>query len=324
MLTQPVYRVIRSDGKVETMSTIPKKAPPIQSTIGTTMKKPTKITYKDPSPINHKGFFKPGFISGVMIGKSGCGKTRLLTEILPMVSDKIKTVIIATVVHGNKIHKTITDFFERRGTPSKIVNTVEELDDIITRCQGKGMISHEGNNGLIVFDDFSFKPNDDYVKFMAHAYTRLRNQGWHFITLCQYPTMLPPVIRNNTTFKILFNNASKSAMEGFNKDIRDRIGAGSRDEVISTLNEYIRRVPYSYVLQQEPPFTISAGKLLNIKKVVVDNDVSIPTMAELKKEMGVSSTEELKKKSEKMQKEIGNTAEELSDDESTSSDDESY
>jgi len=239
MLTGDIHRtIVQPIRRVESTPPKPKikrKAKPKPKGKG--------IIYTDPEPIEHKGFFRPGFLSAVIIGKSGSGKTRLLTEILPLISDRIKTIVIATVIRGNPMHQAIVDYFnKKRGYIAGIIHTPEELHQFINECEKLNHVSLEGNQGLIVFDDFSYKYGDTYTQFMIHAYTRLRNAGWHFITMCQYPTMLPPVIRNNSTFRIFFDNYSKSALDCFQKDIIDRV---SSVDALTTLIHYIRSVLYT-------------------------------------------------------------------------------
>jgi energy-coupling factor transporter ATP-binding protein EcfA2 len=304
MLTGDIHRVIvQPVRQVSTQVDISKSKPKVKRK---TKPKGKGIIYTDPEPIEHKGFFRPGFLSAVIIGKSGSGKTRLLTEILPLISDRIKTIIIATVIRGNPMHQAIVDFFnKKRGYISGIIHTPEELHQFINECEKLNHVSLEGNQGLIVFDDFSYKYGDNYTQFMIHAYTRLRNAGWHFITMCQYPTMLPPVIRNNSTFRIFFDNYSKSALDCFQKDIVGRVAS---IDALSTLIHYIQSVPYTYLLQQENPFTISAGKLLDVKKILTSTDLDEPSLDQIEKELGVKSKDELKKRTAYLQRQAGNTS----------------
>lgn len=63
---------------------------------------------------------------------------------------------------------------------------------------------------------------------------------------------------------------------------------------------------------QEGPLEVSIGKGLEIRKVMTESSVIVPTMKDLMTEMGAGSPEELSKMSAEMQKKMGNTATQLS------------
>lgn len=259
--------------------------------------------------IKHKSeLFRPGFLSMTIIGKSGCGKTRMLTSILPGISDSIRTVLIATCVHNVPYHLAIQDYFSRKGVFCNIGHTPEGMRAAVEMLEQIKQVTL-AKQGLLIFDDFNDgHATGPYWAFVIHAFTKLRNSGWNFVIISQNPTFIPPIVRNCTTVRVLFNCNSRSALTTFTQDVRDRLPDRA---AYDTLLEYIARVKYSYLLIREDPFEICAGKLTNYRPVMTEDSVIIPTLGELKAEMGVSTKAELDEVSRQLQLDAGNTASQL-------------
>lgn len=259
--------------------------------------------------ITHQStFYRPGFLSMTIIGKSGCGKTRMLTSILPGISKSIRTVLIATAIHNVPYHLSIQSYFQTKNIFCGISHSPDEMREAVIRLEARRIVTLE-RQGLIIFDDFNTGSYcGPYWEFVIHAFTKLRNTGWNFIIISQNPTFIPPIVRNCTTARVLFDCNSRSALATFTADVSDRLVDAS---AYKSLLEYIRKVQYSYILIREHPFDICAGKLGNIKPVMNDSIVLVPTMNELMQEMSVSSERDLDSESARLQSEAGNTATEV-------------
>lgn len=254
-------------------------------------------------------FFRDGFLSMTIIGKSGCGKTRMLASILPGISPSIKTIVIATVIKGVPLHIAIKNYFQKKGLLCGIEYEPDTLRRFVQMAEEYGQVSLD-KQGLIIFDDFNTgRATGPYWDFTIHAFTKLRNSGWNFIILSQQPSFVPTIVRNCTTSRVLFDCYSKSALTTFTRDVADRIPDRN---AYNSLLEYIQRIPYSYILIQEHPFEVSAGSLDKFKPVMNESIVMIPTLHELMTEMGVKTREQLDKKSASLQLQAGNTATQLS------------
>lgn len=259
--------------------------------------------------IKHQSpFFRDGFLSMVIIGKSGCGKTRMLASILPGISTSIRTVVIATVVRKVPLHEAIKEYFNKKGFFSGIAHDPMEMRAFVTLCEDLGQVTI-AKQGLIIFDDFNTgRATGPYWDFTIHAFTKLRNTGWNFILLSQQPSFVPTIVRNCTTVRALFDCYTKSALQTFTRDVIDRI---PDRKAYDTCLDYIQSVPYTYLLVQEHPFCVSAGKLESFRPVMDERQVIMPTLHDLMREMGVHSKEELDEKSAQLQIKAGNTSERI-------------
>lgn len=259
--------------------------------------------------IKHRTDILPdGFLSMSVIGKSGCGKTRFLTSLIPLLSPEIKTIIIATVINEVPLHLCIVKYGQQKEIDTAIVTRPADLRRVVDVAREKRLVS-ENKQGLIIFDDFNTgSKTGPFWDCTIHAFTKLRNLFWNFIIVSQYPTFIPPIIRNNTNVQVLFNCHSQSAIVTFVRDIRNRL-----DEpfVMDTLIDYIRNVEYTYILVKERPFTVMAGQLEKAKPIITNHDTHIPNLLEIQRELGVKNRRELATKSAMLQVRAGNDASRL-------------
>ena len=257
---------------------------------------------------HNSDFFRNGFLSMTIIGKSGCGKTEMLASILPGISLDIKTIFIATVIKDAPAHIAIKNYFLSHGVYCGITHDPFELRASFNMAADNQRVSLN-RPGLVIFDDFNTgRATGPFWDVTIHAFTKLRNNGWHFILLAQQPSFVPTIVRNCTTARVLFDCYSKSALTSFTRDVKDRVSDQSAYE---GLIEYIQKIPYSYMLVRERPFDISAGKGGNIRSVINGSSVVMPTLQELMNEIGVKSKAELDTKSKMLQREAGNDSRHL-------------
>jgi hypothetical protein len=255
--------------------------------------------------LRHKSpFFRDGFLSMAVIGKSGCGKTQLLANILPGISDQISTVIIASVIRGVPLHIAIINYFKSLGKFAGVSNDPEEMRGFVDMAERTGEVSLN-DQGLIIFDDFNDgRATGPFWNFIIHAFTKLRNSGWNFIIISQQPSFIPPIVRNCTTARVLFDCYSKSAFDTFTRDVRDRV---PDREAYNSILGYIQAIPFSYMMVQEHPFTVTIGKGSEAKKIMDAHIVDIPTLKEIRQQMGAKDNDDLDKKTKEAQINAGNT-----------------
>jgi hypothetical protein len=255
--------------------------------------------------------FRDGWISFMLCGKSGCGKTSLMAELIPGISDSIKFICIATMVYRNPFHLAIKSWCEKTHRVCVISDNPEKVRYFITQLHRNGLLVPGEQELLLIFDDFSIsnRSGSKYENLVVEAFTRWRNLGVNIVIVCQDASMVATSCRNCTNMRVLFNSASRTAINTFMKDIIERV---PNAQVMRNLLKYVTSVPYTYILFRDGPMDVSVGKGTDMKKVMDESAVVVPTYQELMKEIGVNDAQDLMEKSSEMQREIGNTAPELS------------
>jgi hypothetical protein len=261
--------------------------------------------------IKHKGeVFRDGWISMMMCGKSGCGKTQLMAELIPYISDCVKTVIIATKVVANPFHLAIKAWCGKTGRPCAIVHDPQVLQSTIEKLREGGHIVRCKKEVLLIFDDFAINGRSDKKSENAvvTAFTQWRNIGINIVVVCQDASMVATQCRNCTNLRVLFASASKDAIRTFMKDVQDRVWA---PELLKDLIRYIGSVPYTYIMVKENPLEVCVGKGTVHRTVMTDKDVEVPTYEDLMDELGAKSMPEARQIAFNEQVKAGNTAQEL-------------
>lgn len=265
----------------------------------------------------------------MICGKSGCGKTSLLAQLIPGISQNIKFICIASMVYHNPFHLAIQDWCSGRKKTCVINDNPERIRAFVDGLHRYNMLIPGKKEMLMIFDDFSIhnRSGSEPENLVVEAFTRWRNLGVNIIIICQDASMVATSCRNCTNMRILFSSASKTALHTFMKDIVDRV---PDPLVLQDLVRYIISVPYTYILVRENPLDVSVGKGTDIKKVMTEKSVIVPTYQELMHQMGASNPSQLKTLGASMQLRMGNTAhqnkdrldseKDNSDDDSTDSD----
>lgn len=265
--------------------------------------------------LHHKSpLFRDGWISFLICGKSGCGKTSLMAQLIPGIAKEIKFICIATVVHRNPFHLAIQKWADQNKKSCVISSSPDKIREFVVSLHDGGWLIPGKRELLLIFDDFSIhnRSGSQHENLVVEAFTRWRNLGVNIIIVCQDSTMVAPSCRNCTNMRILFNSASRSAIHTFTKDVIDRV---PDQNIMMDLIKYITSIPYSYILIQEGPLEVSIGKGNETRKIMTEHEVMVPTYHEIMKEIGATNKTDLKKKSIQMQLGMGNTSSKLEDSE---------
>lgn len=268
------------------------------------------IVIKHAPGIKHNSeLYRDGWISFMLCGKSGCGKTSLMAELIPGISEQIKFICIATMVYNNSFHLAIKDWAKRNHRICVISDDPAAIRNFVTQLHYQGHLVPGEQEMLLIFDDFAIHNRSDRPRqnLVVEAFTRWRNLGVNMVVVCQDVTMVAPNCRNCINMSILFNS-NAAARYNFNKAFYDLIPDKPAYEQVM---RYITSVPYSYVLIRYNPFEISVGKGTRIRRVMDDKSVVVPTYRELMSEIGAGTPAELESMSMRMQRSIGNTAPEV-------------
>jgi hypothetical protein len=262
-----------------------------------------KIRHRDP-------LYRDGWVSFMLCGKSGCGKTSLMAQLVPGMSECIRFIVIATQNYNNPFHIAIKKWAAEHNKVCVISTSPDQIRTFMTTLHRAGWLIPGKQEALIIFDDFSIDKRSGrrIESFVVEAYTRWRNMGVNFVIVCQDAGMIATSCRNCTNMRALFNSASRTALATFNKDIIDRV---ADPEVYKGLVRYVTSVPFSYLLIRENPLDLAIGKGTALRKVMSDTDVVVPTYQELMSELGVNTPKELSILTKGLQRHLGNTAPEL-------------
>jgi hypothetical protein len=262
-----------------------------------------KLTHRSP-------IYRKGWISFMLCGKSGCGKTSLMAKLVPGISEKIKFIVIATQNEGNPFHLAIQKWAKENKRLCIINSKAEPIRRFMEEIHRNGWLVPGKQEALLIFDDFAIdkRSGRSQENLVVEAFTRWRNMGVNFIIVCQDASMVATSCRNCTNMRALFNSASKMALSTFNKDIIDRV---ADPDVYSDLVRYVISIPYSYILIRENPLEISIGKGMESKRVMGDNSVDVPTYRELMSELGARTPSDMSRITRGLQQDMGNTAHQL-------------
>lgn len=261
--------------------------------------------------IPNSSVVRDGFLCMTIIGSTGSGKTRFIKALIPSLDDRIRTILIATQVRGNPDHLDIKKSFRQQSDDRYcgITGDAGELEAAMDQMStGHDPLVSPRRPGLLIMDDFYIAHQSGTrheEDFAVRVVARYRNYGWNFISIAQDPTMIPVSIRNNANTRVLFACTSKSALANFNKDVLDRVPS---EVVYHRLIDYIRSVPYTYVMVRERPFDVSAGSLDKPRRVMTENAVDVPTLDELMAELGVKSEKDLARRAASLQRGVGNNS----------------
>jgi hypothetical protein len=261
--------------------------------------------------VKHKNpLFRDGWMSMIICGTSGCGKTSLMAQLVPGISDTVKFITIASRVKGNDFHLAVKKWAESKhmiyvwhDDPIKLAAYIEALHD-------GGFLIKDEQEMLLIFDDFAppaTLSKDKRVQLVVRAFTTWRNYGLHLIVVCQNASMVPQDSRNCLTLRMMFESDARP-MQNFRDGF---IGLLPDKDVYHNLEKYVCCVPWTYICYRKKPLEIGIGKGTSIRKVMDQNNVDIPTYNELMKEIGAVTPHDLDTMTMKMQKKIGNTAPEL-------------
>lgn len=272
-----------------------------------------KIVVKPLPVIRHQSpIYRDGWISAMICGKSGCGKTSLMTDIIPGISKCIRCICIATLVHNNPFHNAIRDWAISNNIGFYISDDPYKIEAFVEEIRKNNFLIPGTRELLLIFDDFSCNNGRDSAResLVVKAFTKWRNYGVNVIIVCQDVTMVATSARNCTNMRVLFGSGSIDAIRAFVKDIRPRV---PDPRIIDDLLKYINSRKYYYLMARDNPFELTLGKGTEMRTVVTEESVVIPTYKEIVAEMGLPQKRsgDLRSEAIKMQREMGNDADEL-------------
>lgn len=177
-----------------------------------------RITVQDKAKEKHLSqYFPDGHLSMILVGRSSCGKSTILREIIPQIAN-LSQVIVLTRVIGNPVFDGVREYCENTinkktiseenpdGLPIQfgIAYNEEDAEELIESFVGS---KPPDTAGFIIFDDFTnlnSSRSDGLNRIQNTVYSMLRNYGYHNACLTQNPTNVPTLSRANATMRFLF------------------------------------------------------------------------------------------------------------------------
>jgi hypothetical protein len=166
---------------------------------------------------HHSDLLPDGPILGLILGRSGCGKSSLLVKLVPYIA-KLGAVVICSIIPGVESHEAIRQWCAENDILFAFVDNPNEAQEVIEELTE----AKEDAYGVIIMDDFNRGRKAytcPFTQLSVMCYQMLRNKRWHSITLTQSYLNVDTLIRNNSNIRCLFGTNDIYALEAIKRDI---------------------------------------------------------------------------------------------------------
>ncbi|MDR3597947.1 ATPase/DNA packaging protein, partial [Clostridium sp.] len=166
-----------------------------------------------------------------IIGSSGSGKSTVLLQLIPMFTNDLKYIILATVKDNDDAHTAIEKYCnEYKIKFVKVNNPETAMDEIDKVLQSKKISDH----ALIIFDDYATgynsSANDPSNKVIVTCYSLLRSFNCSMIMITQSYNNVPTRVRENITMLILFKLKNVFSLRAALEDINGMFSCGDDND----------------------------------------------------------------------------------------------
>jgi len=186
-------------------------------------------------------FFDGNHVSISIYGSSGCGKTRLLSYILPILcsNNDVCDLVLCSCLYNPNIYPSINAFCNTKGITYKFINTPDEAYEYVQNIAG-----NEGYK-ILVFDDFTEpSKSNPYSQCQSLMMQMLRQCLFRLITITQCVYNLPIKVRNNCNTKFYFKQNDEISRRATKMEYESVTGR----EDFNKLYNILDTIKYSYVL----------------------------------------------------------------------------
>lgn len=182
------------------------------------------IPQGDDHPQNPGSLLPPGNLCIQIVGRSGCGKSYLLGQIIPQISH-LASVCICSTMFQNTVYDRVEEWCDRKGIMYRLAANPGEAQEALQEILDDPMWEEDPTKwGVVVFDDFSERgggsQRDAYTDFVNGMATRFRNKCQHFIFITQTPTGVPVKYRNNVNVRYLFTVGEQHGFRSIVGDLK--------------------------------------------------------------------------------------------------------
>lgn len=191
------------------------------------------VPYEPRPLIKHNdkdGIMRDGSNFIVIVGKSGTGKTLLLNHLIP--KQKLKNIIITSVIRDNDCHKAIFDWADKKGIDACVVNTLADAQSAVNIAARKhDLLKYEPQkqvqqHSALVFDDFStYRSGRDnsFNNFAIICFSTLRNKGFSMYFVTQDYSNVPTLVCSNETHVFIFPFTNFYGLVRLMNDLRNNM-----------------------------------------------------------------------------------------------------
>jgi hypothetical protein len=202
-----------------------------------------EIKIHDVEPMKHKVDWLKGHISIQITGRSGCGKSRLLCKIIPLISN-LSHIVLFSMVDNPSLYDAIEGYCDNNDIiylyENDPLNGYELIENLIAE-------KDPTKNALVIFDDFttySKSPTDPYNRLAILVNSQCRNYGIGNIMITQTPLNIKTGFSNNTTTKITFPLCDTYSIQRIKADYQNTTGRSDFD----TIHRLISKKNFSWMM----------------------------------------------------------------------------
>lgn len=249
----------------------------------------------------------PNSLASVLIlGASGTGKSRLLLSLIPWLTSRIRTLLIATTVRGNPVHRDILDWAKKRGMTRGVFETPEALRGALEDLVSSGELSMRGKHALLVADDFTSSASPQkFAACLEHLCSTYRNSGCHFIVLTQSPKNVSTQLRNNLSTVISFALGNKWARLVADGDVVLPAHPEFED-LREALDEWLEEIRYSWAWYTKRPVAFGCGLGSRMAVLADRQSVLVPNPRETMAALHVANVRDMRTRAAQLQRAAGN------------------
>lgn len=210
----------------------------------------TKIMCDKQNKLEHTGdkygIFPDTSVRVIINGCSGTGKSFLLTLLIPMLA-KPRSIIIATTVMANPVHKGIAKYCKKNHIEYNIFYDPEDFfDHMGTMIEEKDPTDH----CIIIFDDFNIcksGKDEGHNNIVCRAFSKYRNYNCSCIVISPDVCDIPRTARNTASARFLFPIDDHIGLSRFKMDIRSKFPKLG-DDAFQTMYDTICNNEHTFIL----------------------------------------------------------------------------
>lgn len=231
------------------------------------------VAIKRQKKIVHGPEWMPHPLLGIILGRSGCGKSYILGSIAPQIKELCHVVVLTPIVK-NEVYQSLGNYFTKQNIKFEICGDMKSAQGVL----GNAIDGQEkGKYGLCIMDDFNSgqrgASNCSGNNVLTSIYTKIRNYDWHCIILCQDISFIPTRARTNANMWVIFQQNNTYSINMIMRDLPNLVPDVTPDE-LSDLFDTLKQDRHAFMLasvcHDDNPRIYVANKDTDMKLRVVN------------------------------------------------------